>query len=256
MVGASHWSSEGFKLYTYVTFTHHLSPYSSVVRASHWSSEGYRLYTFTLSGLRNGCDWSEIGYRLWYFKNFHLYNHVTFAVKCLLLLCLALKHALQMRSFCEPLLSYLTPRQRSWWYPLDLYPWHRRRKTLPASYSSRSRVYHSGPSGVILHCVLLFFWERKLKLESERHWIGTLGDLWKTRMGTVRWLRVHFQCCVFSTYVYTRRVLRTCKLVHWRVLSTRTLNVEKLRVMTSTLFLGKVPVTRELSLSYLNELLQ
>ena len=33
--------------------------------------------------------------------------------------------------------------------------------------------------------------------------------------------RVDFQRCVFSTYVYVR-VLRTCKLVHWRVLSTRT----------------------------------
>ena len=46
MVRASHWSSEGYRLYTYVTFTHHLSPCSSMVRASHWSSEGYRLYTY------------------------------------------------------------------------------------------------------------------------------------------------------------------------------------------------------------------
>ena len=45
-VGASHWSSEGYRLYTYVTFTHHLSPCSSMVRASHWSSEGYKLYTY------------------------------------------------------------------------------------------------------------------------------------------------------------------------------------------------------------------
>ena len=44
MVRAFHWSSEGYRLYTYVTFTHHLSPCSSMVRASHWSSEGYRLY--------------------------------------------------------------------------------------------------------------------------------------------------------------------------------------------------------------------
>ena len=41
-VRASHWSSEGYRLYTYVTFTYHLSPCSSMVRASHWSSEGYR----------------------------------------------------------------------------------------------------------------------------------------------------------------------------------------------------------------------
>ena len=33
--------------------------------------------------------------------------------------------------------------------------------------------------------------------------------------------RVDFQCCVFSTY-YTYGVLRTRKLVHWRVLSIRT----------------------------------
>ena len=44
---ASHWSSEGYSLYTYVTFTYHLSSCSSMVRASHWSSEGYRLYTLT-----------------------------------------------------------------------------------------------------------------------------------------------------------------------------------------------------------------
>ena len=46
MVRASHWSSEGHRLYTYVTFIYHLSPCSSMVRASHWSSEGYRLYTY------------------------------------------------------------------------------------------------------------------------------------------------------------------------------------------------------------------
>ena len=46
MVRASHWSSEGYKLYTYVTFTHNLSPCSSIVRASHWLSKGYRLYTY------------------------------------------------------------------------------------------------------------------------------------------------------------------------------------------------------------------
>ena len=40
------WSSEVCRLYTYVTFTHHLSPCSSMVRASHWASEGYRLYTY------------------------------------------------------------------------------------------------------------------------------------------------------------------------------------------------------------------
>ena len=34
------------RLYTYVIFTHHLSPCSSMFRASHWSSEGYRLYTY------------------------------------------------------------------------------------------------------------------------------------------------------------------------------------------------------------------
>ena len=53
MVRASHWSSEGYRLYTYVTFTKftsHLSPctFSSMVRASHWSSESYRLYTYVL----------------------------------------------------------------------------------------------------------------------------------------------------------------------------------------------------------------
>ena len=46
MVRASHWSSEGYRLYTYVTFTHYLSSCSSMVRASHWSSEGYKLYTY------------------------------------------------------------------------------------------------------------------------------------------------------------------------------------------------------------------
>ena len=46
MVRASHWSSEGYRLYTYVTFTYHLSPCSSMIRASHWSSEGYRLYIY------------------------------------------------------------------------------------------------------------------------------------------------------------------------------------------------------------------
>ena len=46
MVRASHWSSKGYRLYTYVTFTHHLSPCSSMVRASHWSSKGYKLYTY------------------------------------------------------------------------------------------------------------------------------------------------------------------------------------------------------------------
>ena len=46
MARASHCSSEGYRLYTYVTFTYHLSPCSSMVRASHWSSEGYMLYTY------------------------------------------------------------------------------------------------------------------------------------------------------------------------------------------------------------------
>ena len=47
MVRAYHWSSEGYKLYTYVTFIHHLiSPYSPIVRAFHWLSKGYKLYTY------------------------------------------------------------------------------------------------------------------------------------------------------------------------------------------------------------------
>ena len=58
MVRASHWSSEGYRLYTYmyVTFTSHLSPctFSSMVRASHWSSEGYRLYTYVLKIMYSG----------------------------------------------------------------------------------------------------------------------------------------------------------------------------------------------------------
>ena len=78
MVRASHWSLEGYRLYTYVTFTHHLSPCSSMVRASHWSSEGYRLYTYVTfiyhlspcSSMVRASHWSSEGYRL--------YTYVTF----------------------------------------------------------------------------------------------------------------------------------------------------------------------------------
>ena len=48
IVRVSHWSSEGYRLYTYVTFTYHLSPCGSMVKLSHWSSEGYRLYTYVV----------------------------------------------------------------------------------------------------------------------------------------------------------------------------------------------------------------
>ena len=43
MVRRSHWSAEGYRLCTYVTFTRHLNPCSSMVRRSHWSSEGYMI---------------------------------------------------------------------------------------------------------------------------------------------------------------------------------------------------------------------
>ena len=72
-VTASHWSLEGYRLYTYVTFTYHLSPCSSMVRASHWSSEGYRLYTYVTfthhlspcSSMVRASHWSSQGYRLY-----------------------------------------------------------------------------------------------------------------------------------------------------------------------------------------------
>ena len=71
-VRASHWSSEGYRLYTNVTFTHHFSRCSSMpVRASHWSSEGYRLYTYVTftyhlspcSSMVRASHWSSEGYR-------------------------------------------------------------------------------------------------------------------------------------------------------------------------------------------------
>ena len=77
MVRASHWSSEGYRLYTYVTFIHHLSPYSSMVRASHWSSEGYRLYTcVTFTHHLSPCSsmvrasHRSSGYKLYTYANF------------------------------------------------------------------------------------------------------------------------------------------------------------------------------------------
>ena len=80
MVTASHWSSEGYRLYTYVTFTHYLSPCSSMVRASHWSSEGYRLYTYVTftyhlsqcSSMVRASHWSSEGYRLYIYEIIYL----------------------------------------------------------------------------------------------------------------------------------------------------------------------------------------
>ena len=78
MVRASHWSSEGYRLYTYVTFTHHLSPCSSMVRASQWSPEGYRLYTYaTFTHHLSPCN-SMVRASHWSSEGYRLYTYVTF----------------------------------------------------------------------------------------------------------------------------------------------------------------------------------
>ena len=109
IVEASHWLSEGYRLYTYVTFTRHLSPCSSMVRVSHWSSESYRLYTYVTFTYHLSPRSSMVRTFHWSSKGYRLYTYVTFTEQLSLLrLCssigLGVISLVTRRLPCYPLL--------------------------------------------------------------------------------------------------------------------------------------------------------